>query len=174
MIPVHMEYRDLRRGSWAVCTMNVMKNLTDDLKKVTCPKCLKWLEPYELRDPMTLEEIAQEMGLTRERIRQIEAKALRKLRHPTRSKNLSVYYYDDDSTLPHGWQWRGRRDRCPPAPRQRSKSMSSPAATTRRPSRGVPAARGRTSARPRRGGCAFRRCRPSRRRWNYVVSRSGR
>ena len=38
--------------------------------------------------PRTLEEIAKDYGVTRERIRQIEAKALRKLRHPSRSKKL--------------------------------------------------------------------------------------
>ncbi len=36
----------------------------------------------------TLEEIAKRFGLTRERIRQIEGKALRKLRHPSRSEKL--------------------------------------------------------------------------------------
>ncbi|MBR1675839.1 MAG: RNA polymerase sigma factor RpoD [Clostridia bacterium] len=45
---------------------------------------------YGLDDgrPRTLEEVGKEFNVTRERIRQIEAKALRKLRHPTRSKRL--------------------------------------------------------------------------------------
>ena len=42
--------------------------------------------------PMTLEEIGVQLNVTRERIRQIEEKALRKLRHPTRSKKLKEYY----------------------------------------------------------------------------------
>jgi RNA polymerase primary sigma factor len=39
----------------------------------------------------TLEEVGKEFKVTRERIRQIEAKALRKLRHPTRSRRLKDY-----------------------------------------------------------------------------------
>jgi RNA polymerase primary sigma factor len=39
----------------------------------------------------TLEEVGQEFNVTRERIRQIEAKALRKLRHPSRSRRLKDY-----------------------------------------------------------------------------------
>ena len=41
--------------------------------------------------PRTLEEVGKEFNVTRERIRQIEAKALRKLRHPSRSKKLRDY-----------------------------------------------------------------------------------
>ena len=41
--------------------------------------------------PRTLEEVGQEFGLTRERIRQIESHALRKLRHPSRSRKLREY-----------------------------------------------------------------------------------
>jgi len=39
----------------------------------------------------TLEEVGKEFNVTRERIRQIEAKALRKLRHPSRSRKLRDY-----------------------------------------------------------------------------------
>ncbi|KKS23102.1 MAG: RNA polymerase sigma factor, partial [Candidatus Roizmanbacteria bacterium GW2011_GWC2_41_7] len=43
--------------------------------------------------PKTLEEVGREFQVTRERIRQIEAKALRKLKHPSRSKKLKDYLF---------------------------------------------------------------------------------
>ena len=42
----------------------------------------------------TLEEVGQQFTVTRERIRQIEAKALRKLRHPSRSLKLKLFWVD--------------------------------------------------------------------------------
>ena len=51
---------------------------------------------YGIEDghPRTLEEVGREFNVTRERIRQIEAKALKKLRHPSRSKKLRDYLDD--------------------------------------------------------------------------------
>jgi len=46
----------------------------------------------------TLEEVGQDFEVTRERIRQIEAKALRKLRHPSRAKKLKTFVGDSDSS----------------------------------------------------------------------------
>ena len=43
---------------------------------------------------LTLEEVGQRYGVTRERIRQIETKAIRKLRHPTRARKLKDYYIE--------------------------------------------------------------------------------
>ncbi|MDD5655474.1 MAG: sigma-70 family RNA polymerase sigma factor, partial [Candidatus Omnitrophica bacterium] len=48
--------------------------------------------------PHTLEEVGNIFKVTRERVRQIEAKALKKLRHPTRSKRLRTFL---DMTLEH-------------------------------------------------------------------------
>ena len=50
---------------------------------------------YGLADgfPHTLEEVADELGVTRERVRQIQSRALRKLRHPLRSRQLRGYFW---------------------------------------------------------------------------------
>ena len=64
----------------------VLSTLTDREQKVL--KLRFGLEDGRAR---TLEEVGREFDVTRERIRQIEAKALRKLRHPSRSKKLKDY-----------------------------------------------------------------------------------
>ena len=66
--------------------MEVLETLTDREQKVLRVR-------FGLDDgrPRTLEEVGKEFNVTRERIRQIEAKALRKLRHPSRSKKLKDY-----------------------------------------------------------------------------------
>jgi RNA polymerase primary sigma factor len=64
----------------------VMNSLTDREKVV-----LKLRFGLEDGHPRTLEEVGRVFNVTRERIRQIEAKALRKLKHPTRAKKLREY-----------------------------------------------------------------------------------
>ncbi|MFH1896377.1 MAG: RNA polymerase sigma factor RpoD [bacterium] len=82
MSPIDSASYDLLKGQ----IMKVLDTLNDRERKV-----------LELRfglvdnKPRTLEQVGKEFGVTRERIRQIEAKALRKLRHPSRSQKLRDY-----------------------------------------------------------------------------------
>ena len=72
----------------------LLKNELQEILKELTPREAKVLQlRYGLEDnrPHTLEEVGKEFNVTRERIRQIEAKALRKLRHPSRSKKLIDY-----------------------------------------------------------------------------------
>ena len=66
--------------------MEVLSTLTEREQKV-----LRLLFGLDDGRPRTLEEVGRQFNVTRERIRQIEAKALRKLRHPSRSKVLKDY-----------------------------------------------------------------------------------
>jgi RNA polymerase primary sigma factor len=79
--------------------------VADQLLKEQVTKVLNSLEGREERvlrlrfglddgRPRTLEEVGKEFGLTRERIRQIESHALRKLRHPSRSRKLREFVTD--------------------------------------------------------------------------------
>jgi len=78
---VHASLKEQVRG--------VLESLTPREEKV-----LKMRFGIEERTDHTLEEVGQNFSVTRERIRQIEAKALRKLRHPSRCKKLKPFYED--------------------------------------------------------------------------------
>ena len=75
-------------------SMALMREQLSDVLKTLTPREARVLSlRYGLDDgnPKTLEEVGKEFNVTRERIRQIEAKALRKLRHPSRSKKLKDF-----------------------------------------------------------------------------------
>ena len=59
-------------------------------------KVLRMRFGIEMNTDHTLEEVGKQFDVTRERIRQIEAKALRKLRHPSRSERLRTFLESDD------------------------------------------------------------------------------
>ena len=67
-------------------THEVLKNLTDREQKV-----LRMRFGIGMNTDHTLEEVGKQFNVTRERIRQIEAKALRKLRHPSRAQKLKTF-----------------------------------------------------------------------------------
>lgn len=85
-------------------TLNPHESMLQDMTLQTLDEILSTLTDREekvlrLRNGLldgktyTLEEVGREFGVTRERIRQIEAKAMRKLKHPTRQQKLRDFYY---------------------------------------------------------------------------------
>jgi RNA polymerase primary sigma factor len=71
-----------------------LKEMTDAVMLTLTPreeKVLRMRFGIGTSSDHTLEEVGQHFEVTRERIRQIEAKALRKLRHPSRSKRLKSF-----------------------------------------------------------------------------------
>ena len=72
-------------------THEVLSGLTSREAKV-----LRMRFGIEMNTDHTLEEVGKQFDVTRERIRQIEAKALRKLRHPSRSERLRTFLESDD------------------------------------------------------------------------------
>ena len=79
-------FEQVARGMLKDQVMEVLGSLTPRERKV-----LELRFGLEDGRSRTLEEVGREFNVTRERIRQIEAKALRKLRHPTRSRKLKDY-----------------------------------------------------------------------------------
>jgi RNA polymerase primary sigma factor len=72
-------------------TLEILETLTPREAKV-----LRMRFGIEMNTDHTLEEVGKQFDVTRERIRQIEAKALRKLRHPSRSEKLRSFLESDD------------------------------------------------------------------------------
>jgi len=71
---------------------DVCKDVLDDTLTPREAKVLRMRFGIEMNTDHTLEEIGEQFDVTRERIRQIEAKALRKLRHPSRSEKLRSFF----------------------------------------------------------------------------------
>ena len=91
-IPVDEEY-DVED----IAIKNALASLLDTLLATLPPreeKILRMRFGFYDGNPKTLEEVGKEFGLTRERIRQIEEKAIRKLRHPTRINKIKAFLED--------------------------------------------------------------------------------
>ena len=89
-----IEDKTIQNPSEAVININ-LREITEEVLKTLTPREEKVIKMRFGLGPNgsehTLEEVGQHFAVTRERIRQIEAKALRKLRHPSRSRKLKAF-----------------------------------------------------------------------------------
>ena len=94
------------KGTDAPVRMVASELLKEDLSEVICMLSPREREVLRLRfgldddQQRTLEEVADILGITKEKVRQIEAKALRKLRHPNSRKRLEEYVDDEPTVIP--------------------------------------------------------------------------
>ncbi len=81
-----LEESKIKDAHFSQFARDLISNLKEKQQKVV-------LKRFGLsgRKKVTLDSIGQEYGVTRERIRQIEAKALRRLRHPSRSNKIAAF-----------------------------------------------------------------------------------
>jgi RNA polymerase primary sigma factor len=96
-----IEDRQVVSPSEAVININ-LKEMTGNVLKTLTPReerVIKMRFGLDNGSDHTLEEVGQNFAVTRERIRQIEAKALRKLRHPSRSRKLKPFMDNPDRDL---------------------------------------------------------------------------
>ncbi|HET7442472.1 MAG TPA: sigma-70 family RNA polymerase sigma factor, partial [Terriglobales bacterium] len=91
-----IEDRAVVSPSDAVINVNLKEQMAQVLRTLTAreEKVIKMRFGLEDGSEHTLEEVGQSFAVTRERIRQIEAKALRKLRHPSRSLKFEAFLAD--------------------------------------------------------------------------------
>lgn len=96
-----IENEDAFSLSDAVASSDLKEKIREILKTLTPreEKVLKMRFGIDVASEHTLEEVGKDFSVTRERIRQIEVKALKKLKHPSRSKKLSTFFEKEIQNL---------------------------------------------------------------------------
>lgn len=96
-----IEHEDTFSLSDSVASTDLKEKIREILKTLTPreEKVLKMRFGIDVASEHTLEEVGKDFSVTRERIRQIEVKALRKLKHPSRSKKLLTFFEKEMQNL---------------------------------------------------------------------------